>query len=141
MKPRIIQYFSSITDKGPSIAETIIRTIRNLLKKPVFLQGDSDWTSELPSVTKNYNNSIQSSIKMKPINASKKWMKKSLFESSRQKTKTKRNFILGDIFLTVDKKKYSKKEIINCIQLLKLHTLKLHQKELIIHLRGTTKSY
>ena len=31
-----IQHYSRFTDKGPSKADRVIRTIRNLLKKPVF---------------------------------------------------------------------------------------------------------
>ena len=60
------------TDKGPSIAEKVSRTIRNLLKEPVFLKGKADWISELPSVNKQYNKTNHSSTKMTPIQASKK---------------------------------------------------------------------
>ena len=47
-----IQQYSGFTAKGPSIAERVIRTIRMLLKKPVFEEGDADWLSELPSLIK-----------------------------------------------------------------------------------------
>ena len=30
------QHYSRFTDKGPSIADRVVKTIRNLLKKPVF---------------------------------------------------------------------------------------------------------
>ena len=39
LKTKNIQHCSRYTDKGPSMAEPVIRTIRNLLKKPVFLAG------------------------------------------------------------------------------------------------------
>ena len=52
LKSKNIQHYSRYTDKGSSIAERVIRTIRNLLKKPVFLAGNADWVSELPSVIK-----------------------------------------------------------------------------------------
>ena len=71
LKLKIIQHYSRFADKGPSIAERVIRTIRNLLKKPVFLAGNADWICELPSVIKQYNNTIHSSIKMTPNQASK----------------------------------------------------------------------
>ena len=35
-KNKNIQHYSRFTDKGLSIAERVIRTLRNLLKKPVF---------------------------------------------------------------------------------------------------------
>ena len=49
-----------------------MRTLRILLKKPIFLVGNADGLSKLPSVTKNYNNTIHSSTKMTPIQASKR---------------------------------------------------------------------
>ena len=72
LKSESIHHYSRDTDKGPSIAERVIRTIRNLLKKPVFEKGNAIWISELPSVVKQYNNTIHHSIKMTPIQASKK---------------------------------------------------------------------
>ena len=54
LKSKNIQHYSRFTDKGPSIAERVIRTVRNLLKKPVFLAGNANWLTELPSVTKQY---------------------------------------------------------------------------------------
>ena len=39
LKAKIIQHYSRFTDKGPSIAERVILTVRNLLKKPVFEKG------------------------------------------------------------------------------------------------------
>ena len=67
-----IKRYSRYTDKGAVFAERFNRTIRNLIKKPVFEKGRADWLSELPSVTKQYNNTIHHSTKMKPIDASKK---------------------------------------------------------------------
>ena len=58
LKSKNIHHYSRYTDKGPSIAERVIRTIRNLLKKPVFDKGNADWLSELPSIVKQYNNTI-----------------------------------------------------------------------------------
>ena len=52
LKLKNIHHYSRYTDKGPSIAERVIRTVRNLLKKPIFLAGNANWISELPSVVK-----------------------------------------------------------------------------------------
>ena len=81
LKMKNIHHFSSVTDKGPSIAERVIRTVRNLLKKPVSVKGRADWLSELPSVIKQYNNSIHSSTKMTPNQASKKSVEKEVFSN------------------------------------------------------------
>ena len=39
LKSKNIQHFSSFTDKGPSIEERVIRTIRIFLEKPIILAG------------------------------------------------------------------------------------------------------
>ena len=50
LRSKKIHHYSRFTDKGPSIAERVIQTVRSLLKKPVFLKGNADWICELPSV-------------------------------------------------------------------------------------------
>jgi len=81
LKSKSIQHYSRFTDKGPSIAERVIRTVRNLLKKPVFEKGNADWLSELPPVVKKYNNTIHHSTKMTPILASKKSNERKVYQS------------------------------------------------------------
>ena len=87
LKLKNIHRYSRYTDKGPSIAERVIRTIRNLLKKPVFEKGKADWLSELPSVIRKYNNTIHHSIKMTPIQASKKANEKIVYSNLQDKRK------------------------------------------------------
>ena len=36
LRSKNIHHYSRYTNKGPSIAERVIRTVRNFLKKPVF---------------------------------------------------------------------------------------------------------
>ena len=55
LKGKNIQHYSRFTDKCPSMAERVIRTIRNLLKKPVFEKGKTDWVSELSSIIRKQN--------------------------------------------------------------------------------------
>ena len=83
MKTKNLQHYSRFTDKGSAIAESVIKTMRNLLKKPLFLAGNAGWLSELSSVFKNYNNTIHSSTKKTPIQASGKSNEK-LFYSNLQ---------------------------------------------------------
>ena len=52
LKSKNIQHYSRYTDEGPSIAEKVNRTIRNLLKKPVFEKGEASWIDEFRSVIK-----------------------------------------------------------------------------------------
>ena len=87
LKSKNIQLYSRFTDKGPSIAERGIRTIRTLLKKPVFLAGDAKWISEHLSVIKQYNNTFHNSTKMKPIDACKKSNEKLVYSNLQDKKK------------------------------------------------------
>ena len=47
----------------------------------MFLTGNADWLSELPSVIKKYNNTIHSSTKVTPIQASRKSNEKAVFDN------------------------------------------------------------
>ena len=115
LKSKNIQHYSRFTDKDPSISERVIRTVRNLLKKPVFEKGKANWLSELPSVIKQYNNTIHHSIKITPNQASKKSNEKLVY-SNRQdrRVKQKPKFKLGDLVRTADiKRVFSKGDSTN----------------------------
>ena len=106
LKSKNIQLYSRFTDKGPSIAERVIRTLGNLLKKPVFEKGKADWLSELPSIIKQYNNSIHHSIKMTPNQASKKLNERKVYTNLRdQRVKQPPKFKLGQLIRTADIKR------------------------------------
>ena len=115
LKSKNIHHYSRFTDKGPSIAERVIRTVRSLIKKPIFLAGNADWLSELPSVTKQYNNTIHHSIKMTPVQASKKSNEKKVFDNLRDgRQKQRPKYKLGQLIRTADiKKVFSKGESTN----------------------------
>ena len=115
LKSKSIHHYSRYTDKGPSIVERVIRTIRNLLKKPVFLAGNADWLSELPSVIKQYNNTIHHSTKMKPIDASRKSNQKLVYNNLKDdREKQKPKYKLGQLVRTADiKKVFSKGDSTN----------------------------
>ena len=48
-----IKRYSRYTDEGAVFAERFIRTLRDLLKKPIFEKSDAIWIVELVSVMKN----------------------------------------------------------------------------------------
>ena len=106
LKPENFHHYSRFTDKGPSIVERIIRTIRKLLKRHVFEKGNADWLSELSSVTKQYDKTIHHSIKMNPIQVFKKSNKKEVYNylrDDRQKQKPK--YKSGQLVRTADIKR------------------------------------
>ena len=106
LKLKNIQHYSRYTNKGPSIVERVIRTVRNLLKKPIFLAGNADWLSELPSVIKQYNNTIHHSTKMTPIQASKKINERKVYSNLKDKREIQKpKYKLGQLVRTADIKK------------------------------------
>ena len=103
LKLNNIKRYSRYTSKGAVFAERFNRTIRDLLKKPVFEKGNANWIDELQSITDTYNNKIHSSIKMTPIQASKKSNESKVYailQDKRKKRKPKYN--LGDLVRTAD---------------------------------------
>ena len=115
LKLNDINHYSTYDEKGSAISERVIRTIRNLLKKPVFEKGNSDWLSELPSITEKYNNTFHHSIKMTPTEASKKKNEDIVYFNLSDKRKKKiPKYKLGDLVRTADiKKVFSKGDLTN----------------------------
>ena len=134
LKSKNIHHYSRYTDKGPSIAERVIRTIRNLLKKPVFEKGNANWISELPSVIKQYNNTTHHSIKMTPIQASKKSNQRLVYNNLKDDREIQKpKFKLGQLVRTADiKKVFSKGDSTN-------YSYKLYTITEVIH--DTIPSY
>ena len=99
-----MQLFSRFTeDKGPSLAERFIRTIRTLLKKPVFEKGKADWISEPSSVIKQYNNTIHYSFKMTPVEASRTIKENKVYFNPKDKREFRKpKFKLGQLVRTAD---------------------------------------
>ena len=114
-KSKNIQHYSRFTDKGTSITERVIRTLRNFLKKPVFEKGNADRLSELPSVIKKYNNTIFNSTKMTLNSASKKSNEKLVYSNLRDKKKKESpEFTLVHLVRTADiKRVFSKGDSTN----------------------------
>ena len=101
-----IRLYSRNSSYGAVFAERFNRTIRDLLKKIVFEQGDAKWIDVLPTITKQYNNRIHSSTKLTPIQASLKknegYVYKNLLD---KRKKVKPKFQINDLVRTADLKK------------------------------------
>ena len=65
-----IKHYSRNSSLAAVFAEIFNRTIRDLLKRPVFERGESNWIDIFPTVTKHYNNRTPSSIKLTPTQVS-----------------------------------------------------------------------
>ena len=110
-----IRRYTRYTDKGAAIAERFDRTIRNLLKKPVFEKVNANWLSELPSVIKQYTDTNHSSTKMTRLQASKKSNEKLVFYNFKDKREfQKPKFKLGQLVRLSDiRKVFSKGDSTN----------------------------
>ena len=67
-----IKHYSRNTYLGAFFAERFNRTIRYLLKRPVFEKGEGNWIDILPTITKQYNNRVDTSTKLTPLQGSLK---------------------------------------------------------------------
>ena len=67
-----IKLYSRNSSFGSAYAERFNRSIRDLLKRPVFEKSDGNLIDVLPTIMKQYNNRIHSSTKLTPIQASLK---------------------------------------------------------------------
>ena len=63
----INKIYSRNSSYGAVFAERFNRTVRDLLKRPVFERGDANWIDVLPKITKQYTNRIHSLTKLTPI--------------------------------------------------------------------------
>ena len=115
LKKNNIKLYSRNTSLGAVFAERFNRTIRDLVKKPVFEKGDCNWIDVLPVITKQYNNRIHSSTKLSPKDASLKKNEGFVYKNLLDKRKkVKPKYEIGDLIRTADlKKTFSKGDTTN----------------------------
>ena len=110
-----IKLYSRNSSYGAVFAERFNRTIRDLLKKPVFEKGDGNWIDVLPTITKQYNTRIHSSTKLTPIQGSLKKNESFVYKNLLDKRKKiKPKFQINDLVRVADlKKTFSKGDTTN----------------------------
>ena len=101
-----IKHYSRNTYLGAVFAKRFNKSIRDLLKRPVFEKGDGNWIDILQTITKQYNNRIHSSTKLTPIQASLKknegYVYKNLLD---KRKKIQPKFQINDLVRVADLKK------------------------------------
>lgn len=107
MKKYNINHYNTYSIKKASMAERFIRTLKERLFKYFSLNGSYKWIDILPSIVSIYNNTVHSTIQMKPINVTKTKEKQLLASAYNQiKIATDpRKFVIGDI-VRISKAKY-----------------------------------
>ena len=110
-----IKLYSRNSSYGAVFAERFNRTIRDLLKQPVFEKGDANWIDILPTITKQYNNKVHSSNKLTPIQASLKKNEGYVYINLLDKRKKiKPKFQINDLVRVADlKRTFSKGDTTN----------------------------
>ena len=110
-----IKLYSRNSSYDAVFAERFNRTIRDLLKKSVFENGDGNWIDILPTITKQYNTRIHSSTKLTPTQASLKKSKGYVYKNLLdERKKVKPKFQINDPVRTADlKKTFSKSDTTN----------------------------
>jgi len=66
-----INHYSTYSSMKASVVERVNRTLKSIMFRGFTLQGNYKWLQLLPIVVDKYNNTIHSTIKMKPIDVSK----------------------------------------------------------------------
>ena len=110
-----IKLYSRNSSYGAVFAERFNRTLRDLLKRPVFEKGVGKWIDILQTITKQYNNRVHTSTKLSPKDASLKknegYVYKNLLD---KRKKVKLKFQINDFVRTADlKKTFSKLDTTN----------------------------
>ena len=110
-----IKLYSRNSSYGAVFAERFNRTIRDLLKRPVFEKGDGNWIDVLPTITKQYNNRMHSSTKLSPKDASLKKNEGFVYKNLLDKRKKViPKFQINDLVQVADlKKTFSKGDTTN----------------------------
>ena len=131
-----IKLYSRNSLYGAVFAERFNRTIRDLLKRPVFDKGDGNWIDILQTTTKQNNNRVHTSTKLSRKDASLKKNEGYVYKNLLNKRKKlKPKFQINDLVRTADlKKKRFQKEIqqIGLISYIKLLKILMIQYQLII---------
>ena len=110
-----IKLYSRNSSYGAVFAERFNRTIRDLLKKIIFEQGDAKWIDVIPTITKQYNNRIHTSTKLSPKDTSSKKNEGFVYNNLLDKRKKiKQKLQMNDLVRTADlKKTFSKGDTTN----------------------------
>lgn len=114
-----IDMYSTFTDKKASIVERVQRTIRGRLFKLFTARKNHKWINVLPKLIESYNNSIHSSIKMKPVDVkaehteillNRLYGNKKYRETVKREKYRKKLLKVGDLVRVVIDKKFYPKE-------------------------------
>lgn len=72
MNKHLINHYSTYTVIKSSFAERVIRTLKERIYKAFYLYGTHKWINMLNDITADYNSTVHSTTKLRPIDINKK---------------------------------------------------------------------
>ena len=72
LKEQNIQIYSTHSDLKAVFVERFNRTLLDLIKEPMYVEGKGNWLNHLDAALQKYNNRVHTTTKMAPFEANKK---------------------------------------------------------------------
>ena len=121
LKEQNIQIYSTNSDLKAVFVERFNRTLLDLIKEPMYIEGKGSWLNHLDAALDKYNNRVHGTTKMTPIEASNN----SLLPSNNNNNNKLPKFQVGDFVRVPDKRNtYSKGYTTNWNrELFKIHSI------------------
>ena len=116
-----IDLYSTYSDKKASIVERVQRTIRGRLFKLFTANKNNKWVDVLPEIIESYNNSVHSTIQMKPsdvkpehtnILLKRLYSNKKYTDTIRREKYRKKLFKINDLVRIVKERSFLEKEAV-----------------------------
>ena len=116
-----IQIYSTNSDLKAVYVERFNRTLLDLVKEPMYIEGKGSWLNHLDAALQKYNNRVHGTTKMTPFEANKKPIDPPTFVNKPKQPR----FQVGDYVRVPDKKNiYSKGYTTNWNrELFKIHSI------------------
>lgn len=108
MKKYNINLYSTFSDLKASICERFNKTLKERMWKVFTERGSYEWVSLLPNLIKQYNNSVHSTIKMRPKDVKQKHVKQILTILNQKGMNDKRKVVQTPKFKVNDSVRISK---------------------------------
>lgn len=105
MQASNINHYSTFSNLKASVVERVNRTLKNLMWKQFSLQGSYHWLKLLPQIVEKYNNTVHSTIGMKPSEVGEKTAQhllKTVYNRLKKVDNRKKKFKVGD-FVRISK--------------------------------------
>ena len=109
LKEQNIQIYSTHSDLKAVFVERFNRTLLDLIKEPMYIEGKGNWLNHLDAALDKYNNRVHGTTKMTPFEANTKPIDQPTFVNKPKQPRSFAKFQVGDFVRVPDKRNiYSK---------------------------------